>query len=66
MMQSAFKTRTEVGPEGTLEVRVPLPEGTPVEVLVLGPRQDEFNDLVMAASLDFWDNSMDDEDWNNA
>jgi hypothetical protein len=68
MVQSAFKTRAAVGPAGTLEVRVPLPEGTPVEVLVLGPHQDEFSDLVAAAAdnLGFWDNPWDDEDWNNA
>ena len=45
-----------------------MPEGTRVEVLVVVPFGDEFTDLVAAAgsSTDFWDNPLDDEDWNNA
>ncbi len=67
MTKSAFQFETKVGPEGKLEINVPLLIGTTVEVLVLAP-EGEFADLVQAASTstDFWDNSLDDEDWNNA
>ena len=68
MTKSAFQFEAKVGPGGKLEVNVPLPLGTTVEVLVLAPEADEFADLVEAASssTDFWDNPLDDEDWNNA
>ena len=51
-----------------MEVTVPFPAGTPVEVVVLAPPDDEFADLTEAAktSLDFWDNPQDDADWNHA
>jgi hypothetical protein len=68
MNQTAYKFAAEVGAGGKLEVTVPLPGGTPVEVVVLAPSGDEFADLVDTArsSLDFWDNPQDDADWNNA
>ena len=68
MPQNAYKFEANIGPEGKLELTVPIPEGTCVEVLVLAPEIDDFSDLVMAStsSLDFWDNPIDDEDWNNA
>jgi hypothetical protein len=68
MSHNAFKYQAEVGPGGKIEVSVPIPAGTKVEVLVLMPETDDFSDLVAAASanLGFWDNPWDDEDWNNA
>jgi hypothetical protein len=68
MPQNAYKFQANIGPEGKLELTVPIAEGTCVEVLVLAPRADDFSDLVAAStsSLDFWDNRMDDEDWNSA
>lgn len=46
-----------------------LPEGTPVEVIVLvgGGQNEEFTNLQAASetSLGFWDNSVDDETWND-
>jgi hypothetical protein len=68
MTKSAFQFATKVGPGGKPEINVPLPLGTNVEVLVLAPETREFVDLVAAAftSTDFWDNPLDDEDWNNA
>jgi hypothetical protein len=68
MAKSAFQFETNVGPGGKLEIKVPLPLGTKVDILVLAPDADEFADLVNAAasSTDFWDNPLDDEDWNNA
>jgi hypothetical protein len=68
MSQTAYKFATQVGADGKLELTVPVPMGTPVEVVVLTPLGDEFANLVDAArsSLDFWDNPQDDADWNNA
>jgi hypothetical protein len=68
MNQTAYRFSAQVGAAGKLEVIVPVPSGTPVEVVVLAPPSDEFADLVSAAqtSLDFWDNPQDDADWNNA
>ena len=68
MTKSAFQFETTVGPGGKLEINVPLPLGTTVEVLVLAPETDKSAGLVEAASsgTDFWDNALDDEDWNNA
>jgi hypothetical protein len=65
MNKSVFQFETKVGPGGKLEVNVPLPLGTTVEVLVAAP---EASDLVEAASTstNFWSNTLDDEDWNNA
>ncbi|MCI0641090.1 MAG: hypothetical protein L0Y72_32205 [Gemmataceae bacterium] len=68
MTHNAIRLETNVGPNGKLEVTVPLAPGTPVEVLVLASNRDEFGDLVDAtrSSTDFWDNPWDDEDWNHA
>lgn len=68
MNQTAYKFAAHVGAAGKLEVTVPVPAGTPVEVVVLAPPSDEFADLVQASqsSLDFWDNPQDDADWNHA
>jgi hypothetical protein len=68
MSHQAYKFDATINPQGKVEVDVPLPPGTSVEVVVLSPGADSFSDLVAAAgsSLDFWDNALDDEDWNNA
>jgi hypothetical protein len=68
MPQRAYKFTIDVGPDGKLEVQVPVPQGTPVEVLVLIPEVEDLSDLVQAAqtSTGFWDNPLDDEDWNDA
>ena len=59
---------TVVGPGGKVEGTVPLPAGTSVEVIVRGAEVDDCRDLVEAAqsSTGFWDNPLDDEDWNDA
>lgn len=48
--------------------RLRLKSGTPVEVIVLVGGNEEFEDLAAAAqtSLDFWDNPIDDQVWNDA
>lgn len=58
----------EVPSSGKIEVPVPLPPGSQITVFVIEKIVDETDDLVAAASssADFWDNSLDDEDWNNA
>jgi hypothetical protein len=65
MTGNAIRTAATVGPDGRLHVDVPLPPGTPVEVIVFVPTPDDFSDLVAAAgsATGFWDNPLDDEDW---
>jgi hypothetical protein len=63
-----FRYELEVGVDGRLEVAVPLPVGAHVTVFVVEQPAEEFADLVAAAesSTGFWDNPLDDEDWNAA
>ena len=65
--QAALKYDAEVQENGKLELTVPFSPGVHVAVFVV-EKADEFADLTAAAqtSLGFWDNPMDDEDWNNA
>ena len=66
MTSQTFKTDATVGPGGRVEVNLPLPTGTTVEVFVYVPQPDAIADLVDASrsATSFWDNPMDDEDWN--
>jgi len=66
MTGSAFKSVGKVGPGGRVEVSLPLPPGTPVEVIVFVPGADDVAELVAASAsaTAFWDNPLDDEDWN--
>ncbi len=66
MSRSAFKFETQVLPGGKLELQVPLPAGSRVEVVVLTEEADDFRDLLEAAqsSTDFWDNPQDDAEWS--
>jgi hypothetical protein len=68
MQDTAFKYKLEVQEGGKVELSVPLPKGTRVAVFVMEESEDDFSDLVLAAqsSLDFWNNPIDDEVWNNA
>ncbi len=67
MAQTALKYDVELKEPGRLELDVPFPAGTHVTVFVI-ESGDTFDDLLMASasSLDFWNNPIDDEDWNNA
>jgi hypothetical protein len=67
MPQTALKYEVEVSDEGRVELTVPFSPGARVVVFVI-ESDNHAADLVSAAqsSLDFWDNSYDDEDWNNA
>jgi len=66
MAQTAFKWEGVVGPDGKVQVPTVLAPGTRVEVLVLTPPGEEFDDLLAASqsSTHFWDNPVDDEEWN--
>jgi len=68
MPRTAFKYEVEVQESGKVELSVPLSKGTRVAVFVVEEPEDDFSDRVSAAqsSLDFWDNPIDDEVWNNA
>jgi hypothetical protein len=66
--QAALKYEVEVRDHGRVEVHVPFAPGARVVVFVVPEPQEGLTDLVAAAesSLAFWDNPLDDEDWNNA
>ena len=64
--QSVLKYEAMVAEDGRVEVRVPLPPGSRVTVLVVPKATEPLDDLVASAqsSMGFWDNPLDDEDWN--
>jgi hypothetical protein len=66
--QTALKYEVEVREQGRVELQVPFAPGARLVVFVIPDVQESFTDLVTAAesSLAFWDNPLDDEDWNNA
>jgi hypothetical protein len=66
--QTALKYEAQVTPDGRIDVAVPLPAGANVVVFVIPEATDDFADLTAASqsSTEFWDNPLDDEDWNNA
>lgn len=65
--QPALHYEVTAGPDGRVEIVGPFQSGQRLTVLVLAETR-EFDDLTAAAtsSLDFWDNPLDDEDWNAA
>ena len=67
LAQTALKYEIEVTENGQVELAVPFPPGAHVTVFVVESGE-SFSDLMLAAesSLAFWDNPLDDEDWNNA
>jgi hypothetical protein len=66
--QTALKYEVEVQEQGLVQLHVPFASGVRVVVFVIPESDDTFDDLVAASesSLGFWDNSLDDEDWNHA
>ena len=68
MQQTALKYDTEVKDGGRLELDVPLAPGVQVTVFVIESPNGSSDDLMFAntSSLEFWDNPLDDEDWNDA
>jgi hypothetical protein len=67
LAQTALKYDVEVSENGHVDLNVPFPAGARVTVFVV-EMGDTFTDLLVASqsSLAFWDNPLDDEDWNNA
>jgi hypothetical protein len=65
--RTALTCETEVQGGGRVGVAVPLSQGTKVVVFVV-PETDRMRDLIAASesTLSFWDNPLDDEDWNDA
>lgn len=64
----ALKYKAEIGAEGEIILpRLRLTQGTAVEVIVL-VREAEHEGLIKSSesTTAFWDNSVDDEVWNNA
>jgi hypothetical protein len=66
--QTALKYEARVTPDGRIDLPVPLAAGADVVVFIIPQPADDFSDLVAASqtSLDFWDNPIDDQDWNDA
>lgn len=66
--QAALKYEVEVRDHGRVELQVPFAAGARIVVFVIPEPQETFNELlaVSESSLAFWDNPLDDEDWNNA
>ena len=65
--QLPMRFELEVPADGRIELQLPLPAAKHVTVYIV--EEDTVStDLVAAAqsSVDFWDNPLDDEDWNNA
>ena len=62
----ALRYDVEVGRDGRVELPGPFQPGQRLTVIVIEEPQQELADLTAAAgsSLGFWDNPMDDEDWN--
>ena len=64
--QTALRYQVEVHEQGRVELQLPFSAGERVTIIVIPETQEQFPDLVAAAtsSLAFWDNPLDDEDWN--
>ena len=65
---AVLKYDVEVDDRGRVELMVPFAPGSRVVVYVRREGDKDFADLTAAAetSLGFWDNPLDDEDWNDA
>ena len=66
--QSALKYEVQVREHGRVELQLPFAPGARVIIFVVPEVQESLTDLVAASesSLAFWENPLDDEDWNNA
>jgi hypothetical protein len=66
-MQTPLQYEVEVGEQGQIQLQVPFSAGQKIILLVIDP-QDNLKELVTAStsSLAFWDNAIDDEEWNHA
>ena len=68
MHQTALKYEMEVSDGSRLELKTPLSKGTRVVLFVVRESPDNFSDLMQASesTLEFWDNPIDDGEWNDA
>jgi hypothetical protein len=68
--QPAVKVEVTVQENGHIDVPVPFAPGKRVVVFIIQnePEEDLFSDLTAASvsSFDFWNNPIDDSEWNNA
>jgi hypothetical protein len=66
--QTALKYEVEVLGHGRVELSLPYAAGARVTIIVIPKPQEQFPDLVAVStsSLAFWDNPLDDQDWNAA
>lgn len=66
--QAALRYDATVSAEGQVTLPVPLPPGARIVVFVIEEPTDIYDDLLAAtqSSLDFWNNSFDDKEWNDA
>lgn len=66
--QTALKYEVEVQEPGRIEIDLPIAAGERVLVIVIPEGEEKLSDLLAASSrsLAFWDNPLDDEDWNDA
>ncbi len=64
----ALKYEIEVSEQGRVELQGPFTVGERLTVIVMPETGETFSDLSDASqsSLDFWNNPLDDEDWNDA
>jgi hypothetical protein len=67
--QPPLQYEVEVGEQGQIQLQVPFSAGQKIVVVVIEPSPpDDLNALAAAStsSLSFWDNPIDDEEWNHA
>lgn len=66
--QASLRYEVEVHDQGRVELHLPYASGSRVTIIVIPETTEQFPDLVAASasSLAFWDNPLDDEDWNAA
>lgn len=67
-MSTPLQYEVEVGEQGQIQLQVPFKAGQKIVIQVIEPRPDSISDLVTAStsSLAFWDNAIDDAEWNHA
>ena len=65
--QPTYRYDVEIKDDGKLNLtRLPFKKGTHLDVILIERIKDNFSDLLNAAAfnLDFWNNPIDDEEWN--
>jgi len=63
----AYRYDVEIKDDGKLKLsRLPFKKGTHLDVILIEQNKDNFSDLLNAAAfnLDFWNDPIDDQEWN--